>query len=120
MIIAKDGVTREQLVKLLNLSDAPECQFLFLVKVFEGGVVISKIFQNGSAISFQKVEERPYKEIDQERKRKFSVRFSIEIYVEERYWEKATDTDSKGGYVKSGKVPNTVIARVFQILNEET
>jgi hypothetical protein len=112
MIISKDRITREKLVALIQFSIAPECQFLTAIKP-NTNIVNDHVFQNDSVLSFLKVEERTFKDIDDQGQETFWVGFSVKILAEDKYW----NAKERPTY-KSETVPPAVLNKVAEILNQ--
>jgi hypothetical protein len=116
MILTQDGVTREQLVQLLELSISSECQFLLPIKP-NTNIVNDEVYQQGSAIRFLKVDEVVAKSINRAGEVSYSYSFNIKLLIEDKYWEIPEDTvkGKKYIYVRTGIITG-VKEKVLQIL----
>lgn len=90
MILTQDGVTREQLAQLLNLSVSPRCRFIFPIKP-PTRIENDHIFQNETAITFLKITEVVHEDVDLQGRSTYSYRFNIKICIEDHYWEFGKD-----------------------------
>lgn len=107
MIIAKDSVTRETLVKLLDYSLREECYFLVCIKPNTD----IALFKKGSVIKFLKIEEKVTEYIVDLEKHYCNL-FHIKVLVEDKYWEKID-----GKYHHTGHVPSKIHNEVSKIIN---
>ena len=112
MIYTKDGLTRDQFIKLLQYSLEADCQQIMAVKP-ETIIVNDHSFQSESVIRFLEVKEKTFKTINAKGKDSFSTRFFVKILVEDNYFEETPDHS----YHKSGVVLPRVHANVCKILS---
>ncbi|MCX6735707.1 MAG: hypothetical protein NTZ13_01330 [Candidatus Parcubacteria bacterium] len=111
MIFIKDCVTRQKFIELVEFSLAPECQFLIAVKP-KTNIVNDHLFQNGSIISFLKVEEHIFEDVDAQGLATLWAGFSVKILVEDEYWVK-----KEKRYYKSEITPPEILNKVAEILS---
>lgn len=116
MIIKQSNVTREQIIELFLYSSKPECLFLHLI---EGAEELGLHGRRGleTVIHFSKVEEVSTILPNSQGLESKMLRFAVEIYVEESYWEECEG--ELGGHSLTGEVPLRIQDEVERILSNE-
>lgn len=114
MILTRDGVTREQLAELLEFSQTSKCQFNIAIHPPRR----IKFVQNGSVISFMKIEEEICRLFDSDGKENYCIRFHLKICIEDYYYQETSEgKDGERRWFKSGQVPTEISEKVLDILN---